>query len=313
MPELPEVENLRRSLEPLVVGARVLCAELLRDDMLASRAPTARVRHALGALEQRSIREIRRHGKQLLLCTDGPALAVHLGMTGVLLVTAPEDPTRPHLHARLRLAAAEHNAGSGARGLSRRQPREIRFHDPRRFGWLSLHCSESDAVERCWSRLGPDALSITSAQLAERLAARRTAVKAALLDQSIVAGLGNIYVDEALFRAGLHPKQPAGSLDGPKLSTLAEACRLILHAALASGGSTIRDYVDACGLTGRFAGQHRVYGRAGQPCLACGSTLRRGVIGGRTTVHCPVCQPLRRHRAIRATSQPASRAAGRSR
>jgi len=205
---------------------------------------------------------------------------VHLGMTGVLLAAAPEDAVRPHLHARLRLTAARRGAGA----------LEIRYHDPRRFGWLALHRSEDEAVRRCWSRLGPDALGIDAGVLAKRLATRRTGLKSALLNQSIVAGLGNIYVDEALFRAGLNPRQAAGSLRRPQLLALAEACRTILVAALDAGGSTIRTYVDACGLTGNFALRHQVYGRGAEPCRSCGARLRQSVIAGRTTVHCPVCQ-----------------------
>lgn len=285
MPELPEVEHLRRTLAPHVLGRRVERALLRRPSVLEAAEGLD-----LSCLESRRIVGLLRHGKQLLLTTDGPALTVHLGMTGTLLVTGPETPARPHLHAMFVL---------GEMRRPRRAACELRFHDPRRFGWLTLHASEALARTACWTALGPDALTIEEWIFIQRVGASRSAVKAILLDQRIVAGMGNIYVDEALHRAGIHPRQPGGSLQGAELQRLHASCRTMLEAAIAAGGSTIRDYVDACGLTGAFAAQHAVYGRSGEPCRMCGVRLRGSTVAGRSTVWCPRCQPLRRRRQTR--------------
>ena len=280
MPELPEVEHLRRSLLGPLVGARIARAALHRRDILRPSDHTS-----LEPLEGHVVRGLERRGKRLMVVTDGPALLVHLGMTGMLRVSEPKSEALPHLHAEAWLVR-----GGGRSGPSS----VLRFHDARRFGSLLLYRSRQRAISSPhWEQLGPDALELTPDLLAQRLRGRRTAIKAALLDQGVVAGIGNIYADEALFRAQVHPQRATHRLDDGAVERLAVACRSTLEAAIAAGGSTIRDYVDACGLTGEFASQHAVYGRAGQPCLRCASTLRAGVVAGRTTVHCPGCQGRR--------------------
>lgn len=281
MPELPEVEHLRRTLLPQLVGARISSFELRRADMLRE-GSAATVKAFSGA----TVTALERLGKQLLVATNGPALIVQLGMSGSLFVPEPSDEPsdeflspRKHLHATLH---AEHAA--------RRRSFEVRFHDPRRFGALRAFDSRAEAIEARWSTLGPDALTIDPRELAERLRGRRGGLKASLLDQQIVAGLGNIYVDELLHAQRLHPACPACTLRSAEIERLAVAMRELLQSAIDVGGSTVRDYRDASGRPGEFVSRHRVYGRAGQPCLGCGARLRSLVAGGRTTVFCPTCQ-----------------------
>ena len=172
--------------------------------------------------------------------------------------------------------------------------RALRFTDPRRFGAL-VPCRSALELEAHWQELGPDALMITDDALACALGSRRTCVKAALLDQSLIAGLGNIYVDEILHRAGIHPlmRSPRAAAHTP---IIAGCMRTILDAAIAAGGSTLRDYVDATGNPGAYVTLHRVYGRAGQQCDRCQSTIRTAVIAGRTTAFCTTCQGRTRPR-----------------
>jgi formamidopyrimidine-DNA glycosylase len=286
MPELPEVESLRRSLEPLVLGRRVLRAIAPRKP-LHVRPPNvppnrpARLT-ASDLLEGLTITATARRGKQLaLLSREGPALVVHLGMSGQLLHLAagtplPSPRTQPgkHLHARWEL-------DDGSRLL---------FRDPRRFGGLVPFVSR-EALHGHWSAtLGPDALTLSDDDLLGRLDSVR-AIKALLLDQSALAGIGNIYADEALHRAGLHPGTPADQLTPEQARSLAGHLRELLAQAIALRGSTLRDYRSAEGLPGDATRLHLVYGRSGQPCLACGTTIASAALAQRTTAWCPRCQP----------------------
>jgi formamidopyrimidine-DNA glycosylase len=169
----------------------------------------------------------------------------------------------------------------------------MRHRDPRRFGWLESHASLASVRERRWSLLGPDALGVTVDALNACLAGTRRPLKSALLDQTCVAGLGNIYVDEALFRAGLHPCTRTHRLQERHVRDLAHAITSILRKAVERGGSTIQDHRGADGTWGSFQKLHRVYGRAGLPCVRCGTSLRRRLVSQRTTVFCPDCQPMR--------------------
>jgi formamidopyrimidine-DNA glycosylase len=296
MPELPEVEHTRRTLEPHLVGRTVVAARLLRRDIAVapgdppggfSRSRTRRhdaprrlTRADLLAGER--IARLDRRGKQLAIVADsGRALLVHLGMTGHLAWRPPGDraPAPPHVHATWTLA--------DARG---RDAGRLIFRDPRRFGGLWILRSPEDLAAR-WAALGPDALTITPHDLAARLAATRRPIKAALLDQSTIAGVGNIYADESLFLARIHPATPADRLTADQVAALAAAIRQVLHESLDAGGSTLRDYLDATGRAGAYQDAHRVYGRAGLPCPACGTTLLALRLGQRTTVACPSCQP----------------------
>lgn len=276
MPELPEVEHLRRTLARSLPGRRVTGVSLHRPDVCDR--PDGRAPNRPGLLLGGVVRELLRHGKQLAIVTeDGRALRVHLGMTGqLLLVRARERPARSdHVHAAWRL-------DDGSRML---------FRDPRRFGGLAPYATPADLVAREWGDLGPDAASIDGEELAQRLARTGRAIKAALLDQHVLAGVGNIYADESLFKAAIHPLRRTGGIRRPESHRLAAAIRETLALAIAGGGSTLRDYVDAQGRPGRHQHSHLVYGRSGQPCARCGSTLRSIPVSQRTTVFCPACQP----------------------
>lgn len=312
MPELPEVESVRRTLVPRLVGRLVVGVEVRRRDVITTPTdpPGGYARNAhkrpakLGRVPARSmlvgsrIEDINRLGKSLSIVgvdDNEPAsnsqrvIVVHLGMTGQLrwIARGERVPDATHVHAVWKL-------DDGSRLL---------FRDPRRFGGLWTAESTADRDQRLWNRLGPDALAITADQLASVLqppAHRRSgehvqsgpSIKAALLDQARLAGVGNIYADEALFRAGLHPLRPAGSLTREETDRLAAEVRGVLSAAVELGGSTLRDYTDAEGNTGSAQHRHAVYGRSGCPCTRCGQTLQRSTIAQRTTVHCPNCQPI---------------------
>lgn len=262
----------------------MVSAELLRRDFLTIDPPTGggRVPKAGGALLSGStVVEVKRHGKQIALCAGtGARLVVHLGMTGEFIVRtarAPRQGAPDHVHARWQTDAGD----------------QLLFRDPRRFGGLWWYPSDRALHERRWAALGPDALSASVDDLVAGLRGSHRAIKAALLDQAVIAGVGNIYADEALHLAGVHPRRRAGSLRAPELERLHAAIRGVLEAAVNAGGSTIRDYRTPDGSRGSFQAKHRVYGRAGLTCLACGSTLRSGVVTQRTTVWCPSCQPFR--------------------
>lgn len=275
MPELPEVECVRRTLERAIVGRRVLAESLRRPDICDG---LARPGGASPLLRGAVVLAVLRHGKQLVIQGDaGRCLGVHLGMTGRLLVLPPAGDApepRTHVHACWRL-------DDGTRLL---------FHDPRRFGRLTLPPPRAPGPAWFWRALGPDALTITPADLRARLAGSRRAVKAALLDQHVLAGVGNIYADEALFAARLRPTRRCKTLRPAEVARLARALRRVLADAVRAGGSTVRTYASSDGSRGTYQRRHRVYGRGGLPCVRCGSPLRRIHLAQRSTVFCPACQ-----------------------
>jgi formamidopyrimidine-DNA glycosylase len=287
MPELPEVESVRRGLDALV-GCTITRARLLRRSVLVvpgdpdggwerNRSPARPRRHTASMLlDGATIALARRHGKQLaLVASDSRVLLAHLGMTGSFRVLAPRaHAPSDHVHAVWTLDDA----------------RRLAFRDPRRFGGLWFLPTRADLDAR-WAALGPDALTVTPAQLAPRVQRSARPVKAALLDQAVIAGVGNIYADEALFRARLHPLRRAADLTSDELDRLAAAIRAVLAEALQAGGSTLRDFVAADGSPGSYRAAHRVYGRAGLPCPDCGSPLASARVAQRATVWCPTCQP----------------------
>jgi formamidopyrimidine-DNA glycosylase len=275
MPELPEVETIARGLDPVLRGRRVdavwgsgLPLHLNRPvDLRALRAVTA----------GRSIARVRRRGKYLLIeLQDQPnGVLVHLGMTGRLRVQPAGAPRAPHTHVVFGLAGGD----------------ELRFADARRFGWVQA--GSPLAGVQALEALGPDPLTeLDAPALASALAGSRAPVKSFLLDQRRVAGLGNIYVAEALFRAGIHPTTPARRLVG-RAPELLEAIRAALTGGIERRGTTLRDYVDADGNRGDNAQALLVYGRAGEPCPRCGAAVRRRVDAGRATFFCPTCQRLK--------------------
>lgn len=293
MPELPEVETIRRTLEPIILGKMIRRSELHRRDILIAPGDPSggfsrqRAGHAFprpiapeDLLEGFTIHAVGRLGKQLVLVarrgrTPERALIVQLGMTGRLLFEAHTTPSPAHTHATWHL---DHG--------------RLVFFDPRRFGGLRAFASAA-ALHSHLAALGPDALSITETQLAEALQGAKTPIKAALLDQARLSGVGNIYADEALFLSQIHPRHAAGKLSPRAVQSLAKGVRSVLADAVAKGGSTLRDYADVLGRGGAFQHEHRVYGRGGQPCVVCKTQLRHGAVAQRTTVWCPRCQPKR--------------------
>ncbi|MEX0887359.1 MAG: DNA-formamidopyrimidine glycosylase family protein [Phycisphaeraceae bacterium] len=306
MPELPEVENVRLALLPRLVGRRVVEARLRRADVLrvggvrgggggggAGARSAQRTLQGQALLAGQRIVDIQRLGKQLALIDDGGAcVCVHLGMSGSLRFeaggTRPPAAVDGHAHVVWRLAgsggAGDQPGGRGGGGGW------VIFRDPRRFGGVWAYPSLAALEAERWARLGPDALAVTPGPLHRRLQGTRRAVKAALLDQGVVAGLGNIYVDELLHGCGLSPTRVAATLGRDEVTRLVRRMRALLTRAIAAGGSTFRDYVNGDGETGRYQGQHRVYGRAGEACRGCRSSLATAVVAGRTTVWCRRCQ-----------------------
>lgn len=277
MPELPEVEQVRRSLRPHLVGRVIRGVEIRRPGFIAG---TDRPTPA-DLLAGDRVVAIERVGKFLAAVgASGRAVQLHLGMTGRFIVRASVEDLAGIEHVHVVWKVEE--PASGAREV-------VGFCDPRRFGEVRP-CASADALREAWSRLGPDALTITPETLGPRLRPGRRAIKAALLDQRVLAGVGNIYADEALFDARLGPRRHAGGLSGPEIARLCGAIRSVLASAIDAGGSTLRDFVDADGAEGSYRDRHKVYGRGGETCVVCGGVLRSGLIAQRTSVWCPVCQ-----------------------
>lgn len=279
MPELPEIAHLQGSLEPVLLGATVRRVRLVRPDIVRNGRPGRRPTRA-GLLQGERIHRLDRHGKELAVIADsGRALCVHLGMSGQLGFRESRRrlPRYDHVHC---IWSIETPSGPG----------RLFFRDPRRFGGIWCFGGPAELHEARWSRLGPDALGVRGRLLAERLARTGRRVKTALLDQRLVAGIGNIYVDEILFEARIDPRSRGNKLPASASRRLALATHRILERAIRSGGSTIRDYVDGAGRRGTYVQRHRVYGRASLPCLRCETRLRAIQLGQRTTVFCPRCQ-----------------------
>jgi len=277
VPELPEIESLRRSLRTAIHGATVLDGGMRRHDML-HRAPGAPA-DPLAAGDR--VLELHRKGKQLVLeMRSGSCLLLHLGMSGSIRVCRGTTELESHVHAVWRLRRGKETVS-------------LRHRDPRRFGWLESHASMRSVHAHAWSALGPDALEISSEHLAASLRGSSRPLKSLLLDQSRIAGLGNIYVDEILFRAGLHPECPSHRVPPGVVTRLAQVTRQVLAHAVELGGSTIRDHRTVDGGWGSFQDEHRVYGRAGLPCRLCGTPLRTKQVSQRTTVFCGQCQSRR--------------------
>ncbi len=284
MPELPEIEHLKRSLEPVLVGARVRQVRLLRRDVAHSFTCDGSYRRTRrrDLLLGETIESLTRHGKELTINSGtGPLVCVHLGMSGQLWYR----PSRLHLQRRDHVHSIWWMDSSTASG-------RLVFRDPRRFGGLWTFPSTEALHATRWSRLGPDALSIGAQTLRHRLCQTRRPIKAALLDQHIVAGIGNIYADEILFAAQIHPLSISNSVSAADYRTLAHVIHSILRHAIAAGGSTTHDYIDGHGRPGSFAKYHQVYGRPLQPCVRCGRELQSIKVVQRTTIFCPQCQRI---------------------
>lgn len=273
MPELPEVEVLRRSLEPHLVGDSV--------DRVEVRAPALREPLDAESLERglagRRIEALGRRAKYLLVdLAGGSTLAVHLGMSGRLTLAPRDAPPEPHEHLALQLASG----------------RKLRLRDPRRFGMAFALPTAGLAADRHFAHLGVEPLSgAFSGELLRRTArGRRGPVKAFLMDARNVVGLGNIYVCEALFRAGIHPARSVGRISRERWDRLARAVREVLGDAIAEGGTTLNDFRNGSGESGYFQVSLDVYGREGEPCPRCQGSIRRTVRSNRSTFYCPRCQ-----------------------
>jgi len=273
MPELPEVETIARGLDKRVRGDVIESVWLGKHrEPLKSSA-----REISAVLTGARIAEVRRVGKHIVLDLEDHGSqngrntrqwVVHLGMTGRMLVCSPDEKAPKHTHAIATLASG----------------RELRFIDPRRFGRLSV------ATKQSFAGPGAEPLTISSDDFANLFRGRKTPIKAALLNQKLLHGVGNIYADESLFRAGIRPKRQAVRLSRAELDRLHAAVKEVLKEAIKLGGSSVSDYVDAEGREGLFQLQHRVYLRTGEPCLVCKTGIKRIVLGGRGTHYCPKCQ-----------------------
>lgn len=273
MPELPEVETVARDLRGAVVGRRFEEVDVVRADVV--RTPPADIFRSL--LVGQSVISVDRRGKFILLGLDGgDELMVHLGMTGHLVVCDAAEPSVKHTHLRARLDDG----------------RELRFDDARRFGRVAYGSRALLESSRALPPLGLEPLSDEFSLSEFEHVVRRTtrSVKAALLDQARVAGLGNIYIDEACFVAGVRPTRRCHRLTRAQRQRLHTAIQAVLRAAIVNRGSSIDDYRDVWNATGNHQEKLQVYGRGGQPCFTCGTTLRRTTEAGRTTVYCPRCQ-----------------------
>jgi formamidopyrimidine-DNA glycosylase len=304
MPELPEVETIANGVNARARGRRIVQVWTSGKPQ-TFKSPEAEIAAALTGAK---IESVRRVGKTIVMTVarnstnkvgpDKPVeFLIHLGMTGRLLVCTSEMPVAPHTHAVLTLDDG----------------REIRFVDPRRFGRLSIHHPEpadhsahepgrgklkspaectTDNIQRTTGYVGPgrEPLTILLEDFVELFRSRRTPIKAALLNQSLLHGVGNIYADEALFRAGIRPTRQAARLSLDELKKLRAALVAVLKQAIKLGGSSVSDYVDADGVRGFFQLRHKVYQRTGEPCRVCGTQIKRIELAGRGTHFCPACQ-----------------------
>lgn len=278
MPELPEVETIVRGLDPLLRGRRIEAVWGSGEGLHLGRKVDLRGLRAVAV--GRAIVGVRRRGKYILIDVEadragrdaGAGIIIHLGMTGRLRVQPKAAERVPHTHVVLGLAGGD----------------ELRFVDARRFGWVTP--GRPIARDAALVALGPDPLTeLDATALAAALGAARAPIKAFLLDQRRIAGLGNIYVAEALFRTGVHPATPAKKV-ARRAEELLAAVRAVLESGIARRGTTLRDYVDVDGERGDNAAALLVYGREGEPCFRCGTPIRRRIDSGRATFFCPRCQ-----------------------
>ncbi|HEY6127959.1 MAG TPA: bifunctional DNA-formamidopyrimidine glycosylase/DNA-(apurinic or apyrimidinic site) lyase [Candidatus Acidoferrum sp.] len=286
MPELPEVETVVRGLQLSIAGRRILSVTLRKTDFMDDPGLIER------ELPGRKIARVERYGKFMLLQlesqplgddvesqpasneehTRSQALLVHLGMTGNLSPHFAGQPLAKHTHVTFVLDDG----------------RELRYTDPRRFGRMAYLSGDTLATEL--QRFGADPLLVTEEEFAERIRESRARIKALLLDQSVLRGVGNIYADESLWKAGIHPAKSGARLTSREIRTLRKELQKILRRAIQMRGSTIADFVDAEGLAGDYQQRHRVYGREGEKCFRCGARIRRIVVAGRSSHFCPWCQ-----------------------
>jgi formamidopyrimidine-DNA glycosylase len=276
MPELPEVETVARGLQREVAGRTIRTILLGKTDFIDNPAMLE------GGLPGRKILAVERYGKFMLLRLsasegtgkngDESALLVHLGMTGMLMPQAASEPQKKHTHVVMLLDDG----------------RELRYVDPRRFGRMAYLTGEILSGEL--QRFGADPLDASLAEFTKRIRERRARIKALLLDQTVLRGVGNIYADESLWKAKIHPAQLGARLKDEQVKKLYKALQAILRKAIALHGSSISDFLDADGQPGEYQQHHRVYGREGKACSRCKAPVRRIIVAGRSSYYCPKCQ-----------------------
>ncbi|MGL4972327.1 MAG: DNA-formamidopyrimidine glycosylase [Culicoidibacterales bacterium] len=271
MPELPEVETVRQTLRPLLIGQTVtkICVhwpKIIQGDRLAFEI----------ALTGATITEIERYGKYLFFIFGEQVLVSHLRMEGKFYYQTPETPIDKHVHVIFTLS----------NGM------ELRYHDVRKFGTMELTTKKDLWNERALKKLGyePFAAQATPEYLFAKLQRTNRAIKAVLLDQHVLVGLGNIYVDEVLFRAKIHPETPAKQLTKSQAATILAASIAVLNKAISLGGTTIRTYQSTLGVDGRFQNELQVHTKVGEACVNCGTPIEKIKVGGRGTYYCPNCQ-----------------------
>jgi len=285
MPELPEVETVARGLRQAILGRRILSVTLGKTDFIDD--PVALEQHLPG----RRIEAIERYGKFMLLRLSAAAgtngnhgdeaakqasLLVHLGMTGQMAPVPAEKPPEKHTHVCMLLDDG----------------RELRYTDPRRFGRIAYLTKAP--LEQELTRFGADPIEVSKEEFVKRIRGRRARIKALLLDQGVLRGVGNIYADESLWRAKIHPAQLGARLTRKQAETLWRAMQETLRKAIVMRGSSISDFLDAEGAPGEYQRRHRAYGREGKACQRCKSAIRRGITAGRSSYFCPRCQPTPR-------------------
>lgn len=285
MPELPEVETVARGLQMTVAGRRIVSVTLGKTDFIDD--PSALEMHLPG----QSIERVERFGKFMLVRlrkessgdaktanTNGDSLLVHLGMTGRLSPHPVDEPSPKHTHVRFLLDDG----------------RELRYTDARRFGRMAFLSAENLPAEL--NRFGADPLEISQADFAALLRSSKSRIKALLLDQSALRGVGNIYADESLWRSRIHPMRIAAALSAAEAALLRKNLQAVLREAIALRGSSILDFLDAEGEPGEYQRRHRAYGREGKPCYRCKTPICRVIVAGRSSCFCPNCQPAPQHR-----------------
>lgn len=274
MPELPEVETVRRGLEREIVSSRIIAVKVLRPASVGFPDPKLFTRELKG----RTFKAVRRRGKYLLMdFDDGSGMAAHLRMSGRFLILGKRDAEPAHTRIRMELDDG----------------RLLIFDDMRVFGrvWFVPKNSDFEQVVPTLGELGPEPLKgLDSKVLKEKLERKTQPIKSALLDQTIIAGIGNIYADESLHRAGINPLRAAKDLKPKELEKLCKEISIVLNNAIASGGSSLRNYTDASGTNGNYQNEALVYGRKGQECRTCAKLIERAKVAGRSTHYCPKCQ-----------------------
>jgi len=280
VPELPEVETVCRGLQSKIIGDTISDAKVLRDDSIAYPS----VREFSRSIRGHQFRRVHRRGKYILIDLDnGAGLAVHLRMSGRLMIVDKKAPPERFLRVRIGLSSG----------------RDLRFEDMRVFGriWYVPPGHTFAEIIPTLAELGIEPLEdLDGAHLGRVLKGKKQAIKSALLDQRVLAGVGNIYADEALFRSGIHPLRSAGALKPKELQALASAVREVLENAIRARGTTLRDYRDSDGVNGNYQHSSWVYGREGEPCKTCGREIERTKIGGRSSHFCTACQLLPKKR-----------------